>query len=56
MYLTRPTTVFQMSPGYWQPSGKFGIKCQRVVATLWQIWNKMSEGIDNPLTNSFQGF
>jgi hypothetical protein len=40
------------SRGYWQPSGQFFTGYQRVLATLWSIFYRVSEGIGNSLTNS----
>jgi hypothetical protein len=45
-------TLLQCAKGCWQPSGKFVTERKRALATLWQICNRVSEVIGNPLTNS----
>ncbi len=48
-------TLLQCAKGCWQPSGKFFTGGKRVLATLGQICNRVSEVIGNPLTNSPEG-
>ncbi len=49
------TTLLQCAKGCQQPSGKFFTGGKRVLATLWQICNRVSEVIGNLLTNSIEG-
>jgi hypothetical protein len=48
-------TLLECAKGCWQPSGKFVPGGKRVLVTLWQICNRVSGVIGNPLTNSPEG-
>jgi hypothetical protein len=48
-------TLLQCAKGCWQPIAKFVTGGKRVLADFWQICNRVSEVIGNPLTNSPDG-
>ncbi len=47
--------LLECAKSCWQPSGKFVTGGKRVLATLWQICNRVSEITGNPLKNSPEG-